>query len=76
MKADTFVDLFVRERASAILRTDLEAAASPAMEAAVRGGFRIAEFAAKDGIVVGAGTVLTVEQARARRLLAAVRGPS
>lgn len=78
MDADAFVDLLGREKAAAILRTDSEEAAAPAMEAAVRGGFRIveftttipgvldriAEFAKKDGLVVGAGTVLTVEQAR------------
>lgn len=74
-----FVALLGRERASAILRTDLEEAAAPAMHAAVRGGFRvveftlttpgalerIGEFARLDGVVVGAGTVLTVEEARA-----------
>lgn len=78
MKPEEFVDLFGRLKASAILRTSEEAAAGPAMEAAVRGGLRIveftlttpgaydriAEFAARDGLVVGAGTVLEVEQAR------------
>lgn len=66
-------------RASAILRTTDEAAAGPAMEAAVRAGFRaleftlttpgalarIAEFSAREGLLVGAGTVLTVEDAEA-----------
>jgi len=79
MKPDAFVDLFGEVRASAILRTDVEAAAAPAMDAAVRGGFRIieftltipgvldriAEFSRRDGLVVGAGTVLTIEEARA-----------
>lgn len=79
MKPDAFVDLFGEVRASAILRTDVEAAAAPAMDAAVRGGFRIieftltipgvldriAEFSRRDGLVVGAGTVLTIEDARA-----------
>lgn len=65
-------------KASAILRTDVESAAAPAMEAAVRGGFRIVEFtlttpgalgciekfSQREGLVVGAGTVLTVEDAR------------
>jgi Entner-Doudoroff aldolase len=74
-----FVALLGQERATAILRTDVEAAAAPAMEAAVRGGFRIleftlttpgaleriAEFSRRPGLVVGAGTVLTVEDARA-----------
>ncbi|MCA9290282.1 MAG: bifunctional 4-hydroxy-2-oxoglutarate aldolase/2-dehydro-3-deoxy-phosphogluconate aldolase, partial [Phycisphaerales bacterium] len=73
-----FVTLFRRLRASAILRTMRAEAAAPAMEAAVRGGFRIVEFtlttpgafdlitdfARRDGLVVGAGTVLTVDDAR------------
>ena len=79
MKPAEFVELFASERASAILRTPIEAAAAPAMEAAVRAGFRIveftmtvpavldriAEFSQRDGLVVGAGTVLTVDEARA-----------
>jgi len=40
MNADTFVDTFKRERASAILRTNDEELARRAMEAVVRGGFR------------------------------------
>jgi 2-dehydro-3-deoxyphosphogluconate aldolase/(4S)-4-hydroxy-2-oxoglutarate aldolase len=77
--SDEFVQFYRRERASAILRTRSEEAAGPAMEAAVRAGFRvieftltvpraldrIAEFSRRDGLVVGAGTVLTVEEARA-----------
>ena len=68
-----------RERATAILRTDDEGRARLAMDAAVRGGFRavevtlttpgalaiIADLARRTELVVGAGTVLTVEQARA-----------
>ena len=79
MTPEAFAALLREVRASAILRTDDAAAAGPAMEAAVRGGFRvveftltipravdrIAEFAARPGLVVGAGTVLTVEEARA-----------
>lgn len=79
MTPDAFVDLFGRLKASAILRTDEEDAAAPAMDAAVRAGFRIVEFtlttpgvydriaafAARDRLVVGAGTVLTVDDARA-----------
>lgn len=79
MSPEEFVELFGRVRASAILRTDVEEAAGPAMEAAVRGGFRIveftlttpgafdriAEFSRRDDLVVGAGSVLTVEDARA-----------
>ena len=74
-----FVDLYGRVRASAILRTPSEEAAAPAMEAALRAGFRIveftmtipgvldriAEFSRREGIVVGAGTVLMPEDARA-----------
>lgn len=70
--------LFGRERASAILRTDVEAHAGPAMEAAVQAGFRvleftlttpgaldrIQEFASREGLCVGAGTVLTPADAR------------
>ena len=79
MTPDEFVDLFGRVKASAILRTSEEAAAAPAMDAAVRAGFqvveftlttpgvydRIGEFSSREGLVVGAGTVLTVEDARA-----------
>ncbi len=75
---DQFVARFGREKASAILRTETQDKARAAMEAAVRGGFTIveftmttpgvlqliAEFAAKPGLVVGAGTVMTVKQAR------------
>lgn len=76
LDAETFVRIFKQERASAILRTDNQAAARQAMDAAVRGGFRIveftlsvpgaieliSEFAQRPGLIVGAGTVLTVEQ--------------
>ena len=68
-----FVDFLGRERALAILRTDDLPRAKAAMEAAARGGFRVLEFtmsipgvfelvqefAARDDIVVGVGTVLT-----------------
>ncbi len=78
MTPDQFVDLFRRVRASAILRTSNHKAARLAMEAAIRGGFQVVEFtltipgalelvedfAKRDGLVVGAGTVLTVEEAR------------
>ena len=78
MTPESFVDLLGRERASAILRTDDRAAAAAAMDAAVAGGFRvveftltipdayglIAEFARRPDLVVGAGTVLEVEEAR------------
>jgi Entner-Doudoroff aldolase len=79
MHADEFVSFFATQRASAILRTAIAEAARPAMEAALRGGFRIieftmttpgaldlvGEFSRRDGIVVGAGTVLSVDQATA-----------
>lgn len=79
MKPASFVELLGRERASAILRTAHGEAAGPAMEAAVRGGFRVVEFtlntpgaldlierfARNVELTVGAGTVLTVDDARA-----------
>lgn len=79
MHPAAFVNLLGRLRASAILRTSIEDAAAPAMDAAIRGGFRvveftlntpgalerIGEFSRRDDVVVGAGTVLTVDDARA-----------
>jgi 2-dehydro-3-deoxyphosphogluconate aldolase/(4S)-4-hydroxy-2-oxoglutarate aldolase len=78
MKPNDFVNLLSKEKASAIIRTNNQKIAASAMEAAVRGGFRIveftltvpgaleliADFAKREGLVVGAGTVLTVEDAR------------
>ncbi len=66
-------------RAVAILRTAVPGAAGPAMAAAIRGGFRaveltlgtpgaldvVAELARRGDLLVGAGTVLTVDEARA-----------
>ncbi len=77
MDGETFATLLGRERASAILRTDDTERAARAMEAAVRGGFRvleftltvpgvfelIADFARREGVVVGAGTVLDPTEA-------------
>lgn len=74
--AETFVEELKRQRVSAILRTNDFEAARQAMEAAVRGGFRIieftlsipgavdliAEFSKRAELIVGAGTVLTVEE--------------
>jgi 2-dehydro-3-deoxyphosphogluconate aldolase / (4S)-4-hydroxy-2-oxoglutarate aldolase len=74
-----FIDGLRRARATAILRTDSAAKAAAAMEAAVRGGFRhleftlttpgalelVAEYSRRADLVVGTGTVLTVEDARA-----------
>jgi 2-dehydro-3-deoxyphosphogluconate aldolase/(4S)-4-hydroxy-2-oxoglutarate aldolase len=73
-----FVEQFGRARVSAILRTDDQRKAAEAMSAALRGGFRIveftltipgvfeliSEFSKREGVIVGAGTVLEVEQAR------------
>jgi len=70
---DSFVELFGRLKASAILRTDDQEKAALAMEAAVRGGFRIIEFtltvpgaydlvrdfSRREDLVVGTGTVMT-----------------
>lgn len=79
MTPDAFVTLVGERRASAILRTDRSLAVEPAMSAAIRAGFRIVEFtlttpdalkwierfSQREGIVVGAGTVLTPDQATA-----------
>ena len=68
-----------KRRISAIIRTDDQQLAADAMAAAVAGGFRIVEFtlttpgaldaiqefSGRDGVVVGAGTVLSVEDAHA-----------
>jgi 2-dehydro-3-deoxyphosphogluconate aldolase/(4S)-4-hydroxy-2-oxoglutarate aldolase len=78
MRPEEFVSQLGAVRASAILRTSRGDAAGPAMDAAVRGGFRVIEltisvpgaveqieaFARRDGLVVGAGTVMTVAEAR------------
>lgn len=75
--AADFNQAFRAARASAIIRTDRSDVAADAMEAAVRGGFRvieftlttpgayelIQEFSRREGIWVGAGTVLDTEQA-------------
>lgn len=79
MPPEIFLNTYHQARASAILRTDDQDAARKAMEAAVRGGFTvieftltipgamqlIREFAEQDGLVVGAGTVLTCDEVRA-----------
>ncbi|HEU5182453.1 MAG TPA: bifunctional 4-hydroxy-2-oxoglutarate aldolase/2-dehydro-3-deoxy-phosphogluconate aldolase [Candidatus Polarisedimenticolia bacterium] len=79
METATFIERLGKAKASAILRCPKAETAAPAMEAAVRGGFRIIEFtltipgaldrveefARRPDLIVGAGTVLTVEQARA-----------
>lgn len=79
MEPRTFVETLGAERAAAILRTDDAERGALAMEAAIRGGFRIVELtlttphaleligelSGRPGIVVGAGTVLGVDEARA-----------
>jgi 2-dehydro-3-deoxyphosphogluconate aldolase/(4S)-4-hydroxy-2-oxoglutarate aldolase len=78
MQPEQFVAALARERATAILRTNDTGTARAAMEAAIRGGFRIieftmtiprvcdliAEFSQRAGLIVGAGTVLTIDDAR------------
>jgi 2-dehydro-3-deoxyphosphogluconate aldolase/(4S)-4-hydroxy-2-oxoglutarate aldolase len=75
---DSFVELFGREKASAILRTNSQEKAALAMEAAIRGGFKIIEFtltipgvfdlvrdfSRREGLVVGTGTVMDETQAQ------------
>lgn len=77
MTPDDFVKTLRSERGSAILRTKETAVAREAMNAAIRGGFKvieftltipnahdlIAEFAEKTNLIVGAGTILTTEDA-------------
>lgn len=79
MKPSEFLEVLWRERATAIMRADTRKAARNGMDAAIRGGFRVVEFtlttpdaigligetAANPNVVVGAGTVLSVEDARA-----------
>src|SRR3989442_7862727 len=79
MKPERFVGLLGEVRASAILRCPARETAVSAMEAAVRGGFRIVEFtltipgaldlveefSRRQDLIVGAGTVLAADEARA-----------
>src|SRR5688500_83323 len=78
MKPQDFVAAFGEARASAIIRTARTQDARAAMDAAVRGGFRVCEFtltvpgatdlirefAGRPDLIIGAGTVLTPEDAR------------
>jgi 2-dehydro-3-deoxyphosphogluconate aldolase / (4S)-4-hydroxy-2-oxoglutarate aldolase len=82
---DDFVQTLWSERATAILRASNADVARQAMEAAIEGGFRILEFtlttpnalglieefASRPGLVVGAGTVLSPDQAKAAALAGA-----
>jgi 2-dehydro-3-deoxyphosphogluconate aldolase / (4S)-4-hydroxy-2-oxoglutarate aldolase len=77
MPPSEFVETLRRERGSAILRTKETSVAREAMNAAIGGGFKIVEFtltipgvydligefAGKPGLTVGAGTILTPEEA-------------
>lgn len=79
MNEQAFLTRLFEERAVAIIRTDTQEKAARAMDAAVRGGFRVIEFtlgcpgayelvvdflARDEDLVVGVGTVLTCEEAR------------
>jgi Entner-Doudoroff aldolase len=82
----TVLEAFTENRCSAILRTEDKAAVGPALDAAIRGGFRIVEVtmttpnclehiadlcsrSKHDGLnlTIGAGTVLTVDDAKQAR---------
>jgi Entner-Doudoroff aldolase len=77
MTAAEFLGLLGDVRAIAIVRAETREAAAQAMEAAIRGGIRVAEFTlntpgaldlireftGRPGLVVGAGTVLGIAQA-------------
>jgi len=97
LQPDQFVALLGEARASAILRTPHGHLAVPAMRSAIRGGFTICEFTLTipgalehistiaeefPDVVVGAGTVLTREQAHqavsagARFLVSPVMDPT
>ncbi len=78
MTAEQFVEYFGRVKASAILRTNDQEKAALAMQAAIRGGFKVIEFTLtipgvfdlvqdfsnREGLVVGTGTVMDVTQAQ------------
>lgn len=78
MNANVFVEQFGQLKASAILRTNDQQKAALAMEAAIRGGFRVIEFtlsipgayelvqeySRRDDLIVGTGTVLDAVDAR------------
>lgn len=77
MTPEEFLPFLRSQRGSAILRCDDQQVASDAMDAAVRGGFKVLEFtltvpgayeliqdfSTEEGCVVGAGTVLDVDDA-------------
>lgn len=77
MNPNEFLTVFKAQRASAILRTNDTDKARKAMNAAIDGGFRVVEFtlsipsaldlirefSKREGIVVGAGTIITPDEA-------------
>ncbi len=79
MSPTDFLALLKKTRASAIIRTARQDDARRAIDAAIRGGFTVCEFtltvpgaielirefAERPGVTVGAGTVLTGDEARA-----------
>ena len=79
MTPEGFVEYMGRVKASAILRTDNQEKAAKAMQAAIRGGFKVIEFTLtipgvfdlvkdfsnREGLVVGTGTVM--DEADAQR---------
>ena len=74
---DEVCKFITEHKATAVLRTPTEAAASKAMDAAIDGGFkvceftlttpgcldRVAEYTTKEGLMVGCGTVMNVQDA-------------
>jgi len=72
------LDQFSKHKACAVLRTGVEGAAYDAMDAAVKGGFRLAEFtlttpgcldavsrfASRTDVMTGCGTILNVDDAK------------
>lgn len=78
---DSVLAAFTQHRCSAILRTTLRAAVAPALDAAIAGGFRLVEvtlntpdalshisaLAKRPDLVVGAGTVLSTNDAKEAR---------
>lgn len=78
MTPGKFTEQFGHEKASAILRTNDQEKAAKAMDAAIRGGFRIIEFtltvpgvydlvrdfSRREDLIVGTGTVMDVAQAQ------------
>jgi 2-dehydro-3-deoxyphosphogluconate aldolase/(4S)-4-hydroxy-2-oxoglutarate aldolase len=78
MTPERFVEYIGRVKASAILRTNDQEKAAKAMQAAIRGGFKVIEFtltipgvfdlvkdfSSREGLVVGTGTVMNVKDAQ------------